>query len=86
MTKELNILRDREDGTLRLSYAGIDLDDYDYITVDEFIEAVEETDMWSDIEAEVYAEALDEYGLDYSSYDDPDTMWNDFLKAVDNDR
>ena len=42
--------------------------------------------MWSDIDDEVYAKALEEYDLDYSSYDDPDTMWSDFLKAAENDR
>lgn len=25
---------------------------------------------------------LTEAGLDYNSYDDPDKMWDDFLKAV----
>ena len=42
--------------------------------------------MWSDIDAEVYEKALDEYNLDYSRYDDPEAMWSDFLKAAEADR
>lgn len=54
----------------------------DYNNVNEFIEEVEAADYWNEIEAEVYERFLEDYGLDYSSYDDPDTMWEDFLKAV----
>ena len=86
MTKQLEVLRNKEDQELVVAYQGIDLDDYEYLTVDEFIEAVESADMWSDIDAEVYEKALDEYNLDYSRYDDPDTMWSDFLKAAEADR
>lgn len=86
MTKQLEVLRSKEDGQLAVAYKGIDLDDYEYLTADEFIKEVEEAEMWSDIEAEVYEKALEEYGLDYSSYDDPDTMWSDFLDASKVDR
>lgn len=86
MTKQLEVLRNKEDQELVVAYQDIDLDSYEYLTVDEFIEAVESADMWSDIDAEVYVKALDEYDLDYSSYDDPDTMWSDFLKAAEADR
>jgi len=84
--KQLEVLRNKEDGQLTVAYNGINLDDYDYLTVKEFVEEVENADMWSDIDAEVYVKALDEYDLDYSSYDDPDTMWSDFLEASENDR
>ena len=86
MTKQLEVLRSKEDKELVVAYQGIDLDSYEYLTVDEFIEAVESADMWSDIDDEVYAQALEEYDLNYSSYDDPDTMWSDFLKAAEADR
>lgn len=86
MTRQLEVLRYKEDGQITVAYHGIDLDKYDYLTVDEFIDEVENTDMWSDIDGEVYAKALDEYDLDYYSYEDPDTMWSDFLKAVKADR
>ena len=86
MTKQLKVLRSKEDQELVVAYQGIDLDSYEYLTVDEFIEAVESADMWSDIDADVYAKALEEYDLNYSSYDDPDTMWSDFLKAAEVDR
>lgn len=86
MTKQLEVLRSKEDKELVVAYQGIDLDSYEYLTVDEFIEAVESADMWSDIDDEVYAKALEEYDLNYSSYDDPDTMWSDFLKAAEADR
>ena len=86
MTKQLKVLRNKEDQELVVAYKGIDLDDYEYLTVAEFVEAVESADMWSDIDDEVYAKALEEYDLNYSSYDDPDTMWSDFLKAAEADR
>ena len=84
--KQLEVLRNKENQELAVAYKGIDLDNYDYLTVDEFIKEVESADMWSDIDAEVYVNALKEYNLDYSSYDDPDAMWNDFLEASENDR
>lgn len=86
MIRQLEVLRDKEDQNLVVAYQGIDLDDYEYLTVNEFVEEVENADMWSDIDPEVYAKALDEYNLDYSSYDDPDAMWSDFLKASKADR
>ena len=86
MKKQLEVLRNKEDGQLTVAYNGINLDDYDYLTVEEFIEEVENANMWSDIDAEVYEKALAEYNLDYSRYDDPDAMWNDFLDASEVDR
>lgn len=86
MTKQLEVLRNKEDQELVVAYQGIDLGNYEYLTVDEFIDAVESADMWSDIDNEVYAKALEEYDLDYSSYEDPETMWGDFLKAAKADR
>ena len=86
MAKQLEVLRSKEDQELVVAYQGIDLDSYEYLTIDKFIEEVESLDMWSDIDDEVYAKALKEYDLDFSSYDDPDTMWSDFLKAANNDR
>lgn len=86
MAKQLSVLRSKEDQELVVAYQGINLDSYEYLTVDEFIVAVEDADMWSDIDDEVYAKALAEYDLDYSNYEDPDTMWGDFLKAAEADR
>ena len=86
MKKQLEVLRNKEDGQLTVAYNGINLDNYDYLTVEEFIEEVENADMWSDIDAEVYEKALAEYDLDYSNYDDPDAMWSDFLDASEVDR
>ena len=48
----------------------------------EFIEKVEAAAMWDDIEPETYREELAKVGLDYDAYDDPDTMWNDYLDAM----
>lgn len=62
----------------------INLKDYREMTTEQFIEEVENQDSWDDTDAEVYEEALEEYGLDYSDYDDPERMWNDFLKASKN--
>ena len=61
----------------------LDLNDYRNMTVEEFIKAVVKQDRWDDTDADVYKEALGAYGLDYSSYNDPDDMWCDFLKAVE---
>jgi len=82
MKKELSILRSKEDGELTLGYAGINLEDYEYITVEEFIDRVEGSDSWDMIEPEIYEKALEDVGLDYSAYSDPDIMWKDFLKQI----
>lgn len=49
---------------------------------EEFISFVESCDSWSDIEAYEYIDHLEDLGLDYHKYDDPDMMWADYLKAV----
>lgn len=48
----------------------------------EFIEAVGKAEFWSDIEPEDYISHLEDFDLDYYSYDDPDSMWNDYIKKV----
>ena len=48
----------------------------------EFIELVEKAEFWSDIEPEDYISHLEDFDLDYYSYDDPDSMWNDYIKKV----
>lgn len=53
------------------------------ITLKEFIEAVEASTAWDDFDSGVYAEAMREVGLDFTAYDDPDEMWEDFKKAVE---
>lgn len=59
----------------------LDLNDYRTMTVGEFIEAVENQASRDDTDVAVYKEALEAYGLQYDRYDDPDEMWDDFLKA-----
>lgn len=49
----------------------------------EFISFVESCDSWSDVEAYEYIDHLEDLGLDYHKYDDPDMMWADYLKAVE---
>ena len=80
--KKLSILKSKEDGSLTLSYKGIDLESYDYIAVEDFIEQVEGVNAWDEIEQEIYAQALKDVGLDYAAYDDPDILWRDFLKQI----
>ena len=53
-----------------------------YESVQDFIDAVENANSWNDIEAEDYEEALEKAGLNYHAYDDPDEMWDDFMKSV----
>lgn len=48
----------------------------------EFIELVEKEDFWSNIEPEEYISHLEEFNLDYYNYDDPDLMWEDYVKKV----
>lgn len=44
---------------------------------------IESCDSWSDVEAYEYIDHLEDLGLDYHKYDDPDMMWTDYLKAVE---
>lgn len=53
-----------------------------YESVQDFIDAVENANSWNDIETEDYEEALEKAGLNYHDYDDPDEMWDDFMKSV----
>lgn len=82
MKKELNILRNKEDGDIKLPYKGINLNDYECLTVEEFIEEVESAETWDMIDSEVYEKALEDMGLDYNSYNDPDEMWESFLEKA----
>lgn len=78
------IYKNIEDGTLALSFKGMDAEEWENITHAEFADYVENCTMWDDIEPEIYESALDDVGLDYHSYDDPDEMWEDYLKAMEN--
>lgn len=55
----------------------------DYNSVNEFIEAVEDAVTWDAIPTEYYEEALEKVGLDYHDYNDPNEMWDDFMKAIE---
>ncbi|MGP1402629.1 MAG: hypothetical protein ACTTKY_00600 [Catonella sp.] len=55
--------------------------EYEYQT--EFISYVESCESWDDIEPEEYASHLEDVGLNYYSYDDPDMMFQDYKKAVE---
>lgn len=74
---------DKEDGDVRLGYSGMDKDDFEALTFGRFIEVIESKGSWDDVDAEVYRSVLEDAGLDYDSYDDPDKMWDDFLEAVE---
>lgn len=84
MTEYTRRIYKDENNHLVLSYAGIDKSDYENITHEEFIEIVENSNMWNDIGGEIYESALEDFGLDANKYDDPDTMWEDYLEAVRN--
>ena len=81
MTNYTKIYKD-ENNSLVLSYAGIDKSECENITHEEFIEIVENSNAWNGIDAEIYESALEDVGLDYSQYEDPDLMWEDYLEAV----
>ena len=53
-----------------------------YNNINEFIETVENARTWDAIPAEDYEEALEKAGLNYHDYDDPDEIWDDFMKSV----
>ena len=50
---------------------------------EKFIDYVESCESWNDIEPEEYASHLEDVGLNYYSYDDPDIMFQDYKKAVE---
>ena len=54
-----------------------------YESLEEFIEVVESVHYWDSVDADYYREALEKVGLDYDSYDDPEKMWDDFMKAIE---
>ena len=54
-----------------------------YESLEEFIEVVESVNFWDSIDADDYREALYKVGLDYDSYDDPEEMWDAFMKAIE---
>lgn len=51
---------------------------------EEFISFVESCDSWSDVEAYEYIDHLEDLGLDYHKYGDPDVMWGAYKSAVAN--
>lgn len=87
----LSIAKRKDDGRLIVPSRHDERDNYDYITVDEFINAVEEEyvnfaenehNNWNAIDEDVYEKAFDDVGLKFSNYDDPDMMWQDFLNVI----
>ena len=58
------------------------MENYRNWTTEEFINKVENANMWADFEPEVYEYFLDQIGLDYKSFDDPDTMWETYLNKL----
>jgi len=82
MIKQLIIVKRKEDNEFIVPFRGINTADYDSVTPEEFIEAVESASSWNEIREEVYAKTFEEFGLDLYTYEDPDVAWEDFLKAV----
>lgn len=58
------------------------MENYRNWTTEEFVNKVENADMWDDFEPEVYEYFLDQAGLDYKSFDDPDMMWEAYLSKL----
>ncbi len=50
----------------------------------EFIDYVDSFDNWSDVETYEYEDHLEDVGLNYNNYDDPDMMWESYKKAIVN--
>ena len=58
------------------------MENYKNWTNEEFVNKVENADMWDDFEPEVYEYFLDQVGLDYKNFDDPDAMWEAYLNKL----
>lgn len=52
-------------------------------TEEEFIGKVENSSSWDAFEPEVYEYFLDRFDLNYYDYEDPDVMWEAYLKSYD---
>ena len=55
-------------------------------TMKEFNETMEKIDaaeFWDDFDGVVYNALCEFAGLDYDSYEDPDTMWNDLTEFAE---
>lgn len=79
-----NIVKSTEDNTIKLSFAGMDREEYKYLTLNEFIEEVENADTWDFIDAEIYEVAFKGVGLEFGEYDDAEEAWDAFLKTSKN--
>ena len=84
MKKEVTsgIYKNLEDGTLTLSFKGMDVKEWRNLTHAEFASYVDSCAMWDDVAPEVYESALGDVGLDYHSYDDPDEMWQAYIDEI----
>lgn len=51
-------------------------------STEEFVNKVENADIWDDFEPEVYEYFLGQVGLDYKNFDDPDMMWEEYLSKL----
>ena len=58
MNEELYIVRDKETKELLVPYKGIDYNNYDFISLSDFIEEVEKFDRWDIIDSEVWDEVF----------------------------
>lgn len=45
------------------------------------IEFIDGLNMWNDVGPEYYECICSELGLDFDSYEDPDSMWDDVMKT-----
>lgn len=82
-TDYTGIYKNKEDGSLTLGYREMDMDDFDPLTLGEFIDEVESADRWDFVGPDVYEDVFDRFEFDYNSYDGPEEMWEDFLKLVE---
>lgn len=49
----------------------------------EFMERADAAENWSDIEPEEWEDACECAGIDYHDYDDPDKLWCDLTKFLE---
>lgn len=52
----------------------------------EFMKRMEAADMWDAAEPEDWSKACEYAGINYSDYDDPDMMWRDLCKVLDEEQ
>lgn len=75
------IYKDKQTGELVKAYARMSDEYYEPAKASGFVKAIDASDVWDVVDADVYTDALDAYGLDVKAYEYPEDLWDDFMTA-----